>query len=90
VHAIWTLCIKDDWFFIFCIKKEKEREKGAQPSTLLMARGSEEDIVSYILQWRMHTQEKNFLGINPTNITMCMLVDITSTKSTWFGGDFSP
>ncbi len=79
MHVIWTLCIKDDWYFIFCIKKDKEREKEVQPSTLLMARRSEEDIVNYILQWRMHTQEKNFLGINLTNIVMCMLVDITST-----------
>jgi hypothetical protein len=37
---------------------KKEREREAQPSTLLTTRGSEKDIMNYILQRRMCTQEK--------------------------------
>jgi hypothetical protein len=27
MHAIQTLCIEDGWFFTFCIKKNRERER---------------------------------------------------------------
>jgi len=46
--------------FTFHIQKNKEREKEreAQPSTLLTTRGSKKDIMNYILQRRMCIQEK--------------------------------
>lgn len=47
-------------FFIFHIKKDREKEKEAQPSTLLTTRGNEEDAMNYILQQKMCTQEKTF------------------------------
>jgi len=57
-HACHSNPIHWKWLpFVF---KKTGKERKAQPKTLLMAKGNEEDIANFVLQWRMHTQEKNF------------------------------